>query len=206
MANEKSLVVIGAGGHGKSVISIALATGYRVEAVIDDDPARWGTEVLGVPVVPLDAPLCSEAGHLAIIGVGDNLRRKEMAQRFSHFEWATLIYPGSYVNPTVQIGPGTIVLPWAVLGADSRLGAHVVVSAQCTVGHDTNVGDFAHLAPGVQVAGEVTICEGVFMGIGSAVVPGVHIGEWSVVGAGGVVVKDLPARCKAFGVPARPVP
>jgi sugar O-acyltransferase (sialic acid O-acetyltransferase NeuD family) len=205
MAGAKSLIVLGAGGHGKSVISIARTAGYVVEAVTDDDPALWGKELLGVPVVPPDAPLCREEGRLAIIGVGDNRKRKEIAQRFSHFEWATIIYPGSYTNPSGEIGPGTIVLPWAVLGAESHVGAHVIVSAQCTVGHDTVIGDFAHLAPGVHVAGDVVIGEGVFMGISSAVVPAVHIGEWTVVGAGGVVVRDLPARCKAMGLPARPV-
>jgi UDP-perosamine 4-acetyltransferase len=59
------------------------------------------------------------------------------------------------------------------------------------------------VAPGVQLAGDVKLGEGVFFGIGSCAIPGVRVGEWTMVGAGAVVVDDLPSDVTAVGVPAR---
>jgi len=204
-SHRKPVLVIGAGGHSKSVISVLRTAGYTVEAVIDDGPSKWGQELLGVPVAGPTSELANKAGALAIIAIGNNVSRKTVAERFNHLEWITLVYPGAYVNPSAQLGPGTMVFPGAVIGAEASIGAHVIISAQCTVGHDSVIGDYAHLAAGVQVAGEVSIGKGVFLAVGSVVIPGIRIGEWALVGAGGVVVHDLPDGCKAFGVPARVV-
>ena len=60
-----------------------------------------------------------------------------------------------------------------------------------------------HLAPGVHIAGGVTIDESAFLGTGAGAIPNVHIGADSVIGAGGVVVDDIPSRVTVVGVPAR---
>jgi len=201
----KPVLVIGGGGHGKSVISVLWTAGYAVDAVFDDDPQKWGKELMGVPVTGPISELANRASAPAIIAIGDNAARKKVAERLEHLEWVTLIYPGAYVNPSARLGPGTTVFPGAVIGAEAIVGAHVVISAQCTVGHDCVIGDYAHLAAAAQVAGGASLGEGTFLAVGSVVVPDVRIGEWTLVGAGAVVVRDLPARCKALGVPARPV-
>jgi acetyltransferase-like isoleucine patch superfamily enzyme len=41
------------------------------------------------------------------------------------------------------------------------------------------------------------------MGTNSTVIQGVSVGEHTIIGAGAVAVRDLPARCTAVGVPAR---
>ncbi len=197
------VIVFGAGGHGKSVISVLRASGYEVTAVFDDDVTKQEEECLGLPVSGFDSELLSQPGVTGVIAVGDNSARRALASRFHHVEWLTLVYPDAYVNPTAQLGAGTVVFPGAVIGAEAKLGVHAVISSNCTVGHEARLGDYVQLGPGVQVGGEAELGEGVMLGIGSVVVPGVHIGDWTVVGAGAAVVKDLPAACKAFGVPAR---
>ena len=71
------------------------------------------------------------------------------------------------------------------------------------IDHETVVESFAHVAPGCAVAGRVVIGEGAFLGIGSRVIEKVRIGAWTTVGAGSVVLRDLPARVTAYGIPAR---
>jgi sugar O-acyltransferase (sialic acid O-acetyltransferase NeuD family) len=203
--NDESVIVLGAGGHGKSVISVLRASGYVVTGVFDDDVAKQEKDCLGIPVSGLDSHRLAFPDMTGVIAVGKNEMRQALAARFHHIEWLTLIYPGAYVNPTARIGAGTVVFPHAVIGAEAVVGAHAVVSANCTVGHEARLGDFVQLAPGVQVGGEAHLGTGVMMGIGSAIVPGAAIGEWTVVGAGAAVVGDLPAQCTAFGVPARAI-
>jgi len=86
------------------------------------------------------------------------------------------------------------------------LGRHVIVNTGATIDHDCIVGDFAHIGPGVHLAGMVKVGAGAFLGIGSVVLPGLAIGEWSMVGAGAVVIRDVPDRVTAYGVPAKTHP
>jgi len=201
--NVGPVIVFGAGGHGKAVISVLRASGYSVSGVFDDDPSKQGEKCLGFSVYGFDNELLARPGLTGVVAVGDNAARREVASRFDHIAWLTLVYPDAYVNPTAQLGAGTVVFPGALVGAEAEVGAHVVISG--AVGHEAVLGDFAQLGPGVQVGGGAQVGVGVMLGIGSVVVPNAHIGDWAVVGAGAAVVSDLPADCKAFGVPARPV-
>jgi sugar O-acyltransferase (sialic acid O-acetyltransferase NeuD family) len=197
-------VVLGAGGHGTSVLSVLLAVGVTVNTIVDDDPSAWGTQVLGVPVRDPTANPILQPGTWVASGLGSNTARRDAVERFPQVEWVTVIHPIVYINPTAQIGQGSVLFPGAVIGADVVLGSHAIVSSNCTIGHDTIVGDYVQVAPGVQVAGGVRIGEGVMLGIGSTVCPEVTIGEWSTLAAGAVAIKGLPAGCMAMGVPAKP--
>lgn len=202
MSNENVIFVIGAKGHGKSVVSVLQASGYEVSAILDDNPETWGESILGVKVQGPVIEKLAAVPPLGLIGIGDNSERRDQAEKLSGVEWLTLIYPGAYVNPTARIGPGSIVFPGAVVGADVVAGNHVIVSGNCTVGHDTWIGDYAHLAPGVQVAGSVKIGEGAMLGIGSCVVPTISVGDWANVGAGSIVVRNVASHSTVFGVAA----
>lgn len=90
-----------------------------------------------------------------------------------------------------------------VINAGTAIGDGAVINTGATVDHDCKIGAYCHVAPGVNLAGCVTLEEGVFLGIGSRVIPGIQIGEWTTVAAGAVVVRDLPSRVVAMGIPAR---
>jgi acetyltransferase-like isoleucine patch superfamily enzyme len=84
------------------------------------------------------------------------------------------------------------------------LGRHSVVDVHGSIGHDTRVGDFLTLHPGGRLSGGVDLDSGVELGTGAIGLPGRRVGRNSIVGAGAVVTRDLPADCTAVGVPARP--
>jgi sugar O-acyltransferase (sialic acid O-acetyltransferase NeuD family) len=197
------VLVLGAGGHGKSVVAVLLASGRQVVGVLDDSAPTWATQLQGVPVLGPIAELPKHPSCDVLIGLGENDARRKVAALFPQARWTRLVHPGAYVNPTARLGAGTVVFPSAVIGADAVLGAHVIVSSHTTVGHDTVLEDFAQLAPGVQVAGGAHVGSGAMLGIGSIVCPGVRIGENATLAAGAVAVRDIPAGCTAFGVPAR---
>lgn len=197
--------VYGAGGHAKVVISTLQSAGYTVSAALDDDPQKRDGRVLGVPVLSAALEVESLTGQLAVIGVGDNGVRKAIAERFKNNKWATVVHPKANVHRSVQLGPGTVVFAGAVIQPDTVVGKHSIVNTGATVDHDCVISDYVHVAPGVHLAGGVHLDEGVFLGVGSAVTPGTKIGRWTFVGAGGVVVNDLPRNIEALGVPAKPI-
>ncbi len=196
----KQIVVVGAGGHAKAVVGAAQFAGIEVVAVYDDDPAKWGQKLLGVPIRgPIDRIL--DRPMPAIIGIATASTRAALAERLN-LEWATLIHPQACVHESVRIGQGTVIFSGTVVQPDVQLGEQVILNANVSVGHDCVLGDLVHLAPGVDLAGEVHIEEGAFLGIGSAVVPHVRIGAGCVVGAGAAVTANLPCYVVAVGNPA----
>ncbi|MCR4431989.1 MAG: acetyltransferase [Tepidanaerobacteraceae bacterium] len=200
------IAIVGGGGHAKVIISTILEAGMQVYAVVDDDEKKWGKEILGIPIAgPLEM-IIRKGIKKAVIAIGDNSVRKEIAKRLnSYCEWITVIHPYSYVHPTVKLGEGTVVFAGAVIQPETEIGRHTIINTGATIDHDCKIGDYVHIAPGVHLAGNVSIGEGTFIGIGSSVINNVTIGNWVILGAGGVVIKDIPAFSKMAGAPAKPI-
>ena len=202
----RPIVVIGAGGHAKAIAGALLASGESPAGLLmlDDDEAKWGTMVLGIRVSGPISELAATRGRRAVLGIGDNGLRKRLAALLQ-VEWITLVHPRAWVDPSVQLGPGTVIAAGATIQPDTVIGAHAIINTGACVDHDCAIGDFVHLAPGVHLAGAVTVKEGATLGTGANVIVGVTVGAWTRVGAGAAVVRDLPDGVTAVGVPARPL-
>ncbi|QFP75895.1 acetyltransferase [Deinococcus sp. AJ005] len=197
------ILVVGAGGHAKVVIATLHAAGMDVVGVLDDRAESWGRSVLGYPVLGGLERLESTLGR-AVLAIGSNAARHNIVARFPNVVWVSVVHPAATVHGSVQIGLGTVIFAGAVIQPDTMLGSHVIVNTGATVDHDCVLMDYVHVAPGAHLAGAVHLEEGVFLGVGCAVVPSVTVGHWTTVGAGGVVVRNLPANTVAVGIPARP--
>jgi len=199
--------IIGAGGHAKVVIDTLRISGdFDVLGVLDDDPMRFGIEVLGVPVVGEASLESIDRLNIqqAIIAVGSNRARAAVAGRLAdRVSWATAIHPTAHLAPGVRIGEGTVVFAGAIVQPSSVIGHHVILNTACSVDHDGSIGDFVHIAPGVRLAGNVQVGAGVLLGIGCCVIPERTIGAWATIGAGSVVVDDVPPDVTAKGIPAK---
>ncbi|MFQ5527087.1 MAG: acetyltransferase [Thermoanaerobaculia bacterium] len=200
---SERILVLGAGGHAKVVIGALQDAGRPPYKVLDDDQAKWGGRILGVPIGGPVGTFSDERPDLAVAAFGGNRLRAEMVAGAADLAWTSAIHPAAYVHPSAEIGPGTVICAGAVVQPEAKVGAHVIVNTGASVDHDCELGEFVHVAPGARLAGNVTVGAGTLVGIGAVVVPGVMIGEWSKLGAGAAVTGDLPANCVALGVPAR---
>ena len=200
------LYVIGAGGHGKVVVSTLLECGLSVDGILDDDAAKTGTTILGIPVTQtVESFILRKETARALCAVGENKIRKKLSAHLaaSPLEWITAVHPAAWIHSSVRLGEGTIVFAGAVIQPDTVLGAHCIVNTGALIDHDSVIGDFCHLAPGCRITGGVSVGEGAFLGAGATVIPGVIIGSWSVIGAGSTVIRDIPPGATAVGSPAR---
>ena len=209
---KPACIVIGGGGHAKMVLEILrLQRKVRIAGVAD--PNRALKSVAGLPVLGGDEVLpdarkrgigCFAVG---VGGVPDNRPRAALYRKAVEAGLKPLqaIHPSSVVSKSAVLGAGTMVLPGAVINPDAVLGVNVIVNSAAVVEHDVRIADHAHVAPGAVLCGGAEIGEGAFIGAGAVVIQGVRIGAWAVVAAGAVVLKDVPARARVAGVPARSI-
>ena len=93
----------------------------------------------------------------------------------------------------------------AVICAHCRISDSAIVNTGSIVGHETVIGRAGHICPGARLAGRVTVEDFAFVGIGATVVQCLTLGRGSTVGAGAVVLDDVPAFATVVGVPARAI-
>lgn len=201
------LLILGAGGHAKVVADILMSQGIQVLGFLDDDPDLWGETRLGLPVLGAIVRHSEYETDGLIIGIGDNLVRRSIAQRLDaqsqRLRWRNAVHPRATIANSARLGRGIVVGAGAVINPDAILGDHVVINTGATVDHDCIIGAFAHIAPGAHLAGGVIVGEGALLGVGSSLIPNVKVGEWTTVKAGSVVVSDLYAKSIAYDVPAK---
>jgi sugar O-acyltransferase (sialic acid O-acetyltransferase NeuD family) len=196
-------VVVGAGGHAKVVIAAMRAMGLRVDAVLDDSRDRWGETFHGAPILGGIGELAGWPGVRAVITVGNNARRRAIAEAHPGVDWLTVVHPAAIVHESATLGPGAMVMWRAVVEPDVVIGAHAIVNTGAAVCHDARVGDYAHVSVTSTLAGGAVVGHGVFLGMNACVIGTARVGDWATVGAGASVVRDVPAGATAVGVPAR---
>lgn len=197
-----TLLILGAGGHGRVVADAAQRQGaWAGVAATDHNAARWSGELLpGVPLWPLAALEGAAAVHVAI---GDNATRQRESEAAGFSRLAAVIHPQASVSAHAEVSGGCLVAAQAVVAPAARLGHGVIVNHGAVVDHDSVVGDFTHVAPGAKLGGGVSVGRRVLVGAGASVLPGRRVGDDVVIGAGAVVNRDIDEPGTWAGVPVR---
>jgi sugar O-acyltransferase (sialic acid O-acetyltransferase NeuD family) len=207
--STRKLFVYGASGHGKVVGDILLACKDRdFVGFIDDRADLLGAGVLGLPVLGDGEWLQHEAGMMQVavaLGVGDNFLRKRLAEKCISWgvELVTVVHPTASVSGSARLGRGTVVMAQAAINPDAKIGEGAIVNTSAIVEHDVDIGNFANVSPNAVMAGASRLGMLSHLAIGASTIPCVRIGAMTIVGAGSVVVRDIPDGVVAFGVPAR---
>ncbi len=198
---KEQIYIIGAGGHAKVVLSTLRAAGLQAAGFLEESAARKGESIMDCKILG-QVKTFSGKGLKAVIAIGDNAARERIAKNYE-FDWISVVHPSVVVDPTAQIGPGSVVFAGVVVQPLAKVGAHTILNTSCSVDHDGVIGDYCHIAPGARLAGTVTVEEGAFVGIAAAVIQGMRVGAWSIVGAGAVVIDEVAPHTTVVGCPAR---
>ncbi|MBH30542.1 MAG: hypothetical protein CMG71_00955 [Candidatus Marinimicrobia bacterium] len=206
---KNNILVVGAGGHCRVVLSII--SHYKsldVVGIADRKKGNTSEQILGTEVKYSwdDFQTVYDQGVAqAAIAVGDNEERKNLMIRLKEigFTIKSLIHPTALIDNSVKIGSGSTICMGVKIGPLVTLGDNCIIYTGTIIDHEVAIDDNCFLAPGVCIAGRVKINSGAFLGIGSRVKEEVTIGRDSVIGAGAVVIKDILPNRVVAGIPAK---
>ncbi|MGE0873248.1 MAG: acetyltransferase [Burkholderiales bacterium] len=206
------VLVIGSSGHAGVAIDAIERCGLEVAGLVDSfrqaGESAYGYQVIG-PEDAIPAFLQKYEDCAVAIAIGDNFQRRRMRHRLRELApqlgAVTVIHPHASVSARASIEDGAMVCAGAIVCAGARVGEGCLLNTGATLDHDCTMEAYSSLGPGAVVGGSVRIGECSAVGIGATLRHGVSIGAHTVIGAGAVVVGDIPARCVAYGVPARAV-
>lgn len=206
---SRPLVIIGGGGHARSVIDAAVAAGREVRGILERPGAQSG-DIPGVPVLGGDEliyELARTCDFLVGVGsVGSMAVRERLHQSViaAGGTLAVLVAPSAYVSATAALGPGTVVLRNAVVGPGAEIGAGCIINTGAIVEHDAVVEDFCHVATGAILNGAARLGRSSMVGSRSVVLQCVSVAPETVIGAGAVVTRNINLPGVYVGAPARP--
>lgn len=194
--NQRNLILIGGGGHCKSVIDVAESAGYNILGILDM-PEDIGKSVLDYKVIGTDddIPQFVEKAEF-IITVGFI---KSPAIRMRIFDkvreaggkLATIIASTAHVSRYASLGEGTVVMHQAAVNAGARIGENCIINTFCNIEHDAVIGDQCHISTGAMVNGDCKVGKLCFIGSQSVLANGISICDDVIVGAGSLVRKSI---------------
>lgn len=200
----EDIVIIGFGGHAKSIADSVIQSGqYTIVGYTDIRDCHCQYLYLGT-----DEKLKEvfESGvRKVIIGIGyvgkSNVRdsRVEYAKKLG-FEFPTIIDPSAKLARNVIVGEGCFVGKNAVVNADSCIGDFCIINTGAIIEHDNRIGDYTHVAVGAILCGEVSIGSHTLIGAGTTIIQGKTIGNNCIIGANSTVLADVDDRITAYGI------
>ena len=210
----KDIAIFGVGGFGREVLALIqdinrIEPQWNIVGFFDDGYEK-GLMINGYPTLGKVEDLNKWETEIAVaISIGSPVIKKKILDNIHNpkVSYPTLIHPTVWIGDRnyVEIGKGCIFCAGVMITTNIAIRDFVILNLQCTVGHDSVINDYAAFMPSVNISGEVNIGEGVYVGTGAKIINQLEIGNYTIVGAGAVVSKTLPAHCTAVGVPAKPI-
>lgn len=195
----KPLILVGGGGHCKSVIDVAESAGYTIWGILDL-PENVGKTILGYPVLGTDDDIpdfVNKADFVVTLGfIKDSALRIKIHEKIyvAGGHLATLIASTAYVSKYATLGAGTVIMHKAFVNAGAHIGGACIINTFANIEHDAVIGKYCHISTGTMVNGDCEVGERTFLGSQSVVVNGVSIVPDCIIAAGSMVRKNITQK------------
>lgn len=212
VSEKKPIAIFGAGGQGREVLQLikhinaAQTTQWECIGWFDDGLEKGslvaGLEVLG-GVKELNDWNTPLAIAMAVAWPSTKAKIVSLIKN-EHIYFPVLIHPSVAIDEEeISIGQGTMITQGCRFTVNIKIGKFVLLNLASVFTHDVIIDDYCSIMPSVNVSGAVHIQQQTYVGTGSQIIQLLTIGENTIIGAGSVVTKDIPANCTAVGIPAR---
>ena len=202
---DKRIIVYGAGGHAKVIISMLRLMDWEIAGLIDDnvpaDTLVSGVKVLGGAGLLADLRSQGISNVVnSIGGIGDYLARWNVFQQLREldFSFPTLVHPSAFVEDSAVLSDGVQILPQSYVSSESTIGFGTLINAGVVISHDAEIGRCVNMSPGALIAGNVKVADFAQIGMGATINIGVRIGSEARIGNSAVVKADVPAGGRVY--------
>lgn len=203
-------IIIGAGTYGEVYLAYLQAAGVNVVGFLDDNSKYEGQYVGGVPVLgPIDLLKTLKDTHdvkAVYCPLGNNRLRVEFLSmaRGLGYETPNYIHPSVILSPHVTLGKGVYILLGTTVMPHAEINDFVMISMGVHLAHHTILDEGVFLSTGCNFGASIHAKKYAYCGISSTIMTGIHeLGEDCLIGAGAVVIRDVPDKAIMTGVPAK---
>ena len=202
-------LIIGAGTYGEVYLFYLKEAGYEIVCFLDDNKDLWGSEVHGIPV---QGPITSLESintidvEAVFCPIGNNSLRVEFLAKAEQLGFKTpcFIHSTAVIPSNLEIGRGVYILPGSIIMPYVKLDDYVMISMGAKVAHHSILKKGAFISTGVNFGANIIAKECAYVGIGATIMTGIQeLGNECLIGAGSVVINNVPSKAIVAGVPAK---
>ncbi len=203
-------VIIGAGTQGQVYASYLKEAGVNIIGFIDDNPELIKQKVIGIPVIGKYEDLFLHEFKKKIQDVycpiGNNTVRVNYLSTLKKegYNIPGFIHHTVSIAPDVSIGEAVYMLAGNIVMPHTVIGNYIMINMDSTIAHHVTLEDGVFMSSGVNIGALIHVKEKAYIGMGVTVMTGVkEIGRETLLGAGTVIIKDVPDYVTMVGNPGR---
>jgi len=196
-----NIVVIGAGGHTRSLLTLINKSVYTLVGIYDDNFQK-NEKINDIMVLGRikDIP----EGIKIVLSIGDNKKRTEMYKIFKkRVLKSNLIHSSAVVETYTSLGNSNQIFANAVINAGAKIEQNNIINTGCILEHEVIIGSHNHISVNSTICGRVKIGNNCFIGAGTVIIDKLTICDNVLIGANSVVIKNISESGVYVGNPAR---
>ncbi|MDR2951398.1 MAG: NeuD/PglB/VioB family sugar acetyltransferase [Prevotella sp.] len=204
----KNLILVGGGGHCKSVIDAACSAGFHILGVLDT-LENIGKSILDVKIIGDDSLINEYIGSAMFVVTVGSIKKTALRIKLHNMiidaggRLATIVASTAHVSKYATIDEGSVILHNTCINADARIGKSCIINTFANIEHEAEIGDFSHISTGAMVNGACKIGKSVFIGSQSVLAQCVSVADYAIVSAGTFVSKNIQEKGIYAGNPMR---
>lgn len=206
----RNLLIIGARGYGREIYNLFLDCkkdlgDVECKGYLDDKKDALDNFSGYPPIISSVEDYIPESNDVFICALGDPKWKKHYTEIIEKKggTFITLRHPTALISPNTKIGYGCIIGRYTYISCDIEIGNHVSIGVFSAIGHDVRIGNCNHLGAYTFMGGGSQISNGVTVHPRSNIHPGKKIGDNAIIGAGSIVIRNVPEGVTVYGNPAK---
>jgi sugar O-acyltransferase (sialic acid O-acetyltransferase NeuD family) len=202
MQGHPDIIIVGCGGHARSVADVILYNDPGTTIVFVDINARHGETIFGFPV-------CGSYNipkrQRIFVAIGDNYLRKSSIEELDETINISVLSKLAHIGQHAVVGCGSFVGNFVHVGPEVEIGKGTIINTSAVIEHEVKIGSYCHLAPNSSISGRCRLGDLVFVGVSATLKDSINICSNTIIGAGATVTSDIYEPGTYVGTPARKI-
>lgn len=208
----KNLIIVGAGGLGRTVYNIAICSrGYKIDfeikGFLEFDINKLDGFEGYPPIIGNEDQYNIENNDVFVLGVGGNTIRRKIIQKLEEkgAVFYSLIHKTAYMETNTIIGDGTIMAANSYIGCDTIVGANCFIQNNAVIGHDVRIGNNCRIDCNSMLVGGTKVGNNATIHTSAVISHKVTIEDNTTISACSFVVRDVKEGTTVLGNPAKQI-